>query len=128
MATRIFKDIDLSFAKHPQTSDILLKYDENAIKNSIKNLILTKHYERPFHSEIGSSVSSMLFEIPNPGIVRVIRQEIIDTIENFEPRAEVLDVEILFDRDNYYMMVTITFRIRNTQTPITVQFTLDRTR
>lgn len=128
MATRIFKDIDLSFTKHPQTGDVMGKYDENAIKNAVKNLILTKNYERPFHSEIGSSVNNMLFELPNPGLIAVMKQEIENTITNFEPRVEVLEVEVIFSPDNHYAMITIIFRIRNTQSPITVQFTLDRTR
>jgi phage baseplate assembly protein W len=126
--TRLFSDIDLSFEKNPVTKDIFAKYDDNAIKNSVKNLILTKHYERPFHSEIGSNVNNMLFEHATPAIVAIARQEIIDVINNFEPRVEIIDVEAKFNTDANEMFVRIVFRIRNTQRPITVELTLDRTR
>jgi phage baseplate assembly protein W len=126
--TRLFSDIDLSFAKHPVTGDVLAKYDENAIKNSVKNLILTKHYERKFRSDIGSSVTSLLFELPSPGLVAMLKTEITDTITNFEPRVEVLEVNIGFDNSNHYLYVGIIFKIVNTTTPITLQFTLDRKR
>lgn len=126
--TRLFSDIDLSFQKHPATRDIFAKYDDNAIKNSIKNLILTRHYERPFHSEIGSNANNMLFELAYPAAAAIMRQEITDVINNFEPRVEILNVEVEFKEDSYEAFVRITFRVRNTQSPITVEFTLDRTR
>ena len=128
MVTRTFKDIDLTFNPHPSTGDLVAKYDEQAIKNAVKNLILTRHYERPFHSEIGSSVNSLLFELPSPGLVAILRNEITDVIRNFEPRVELLQVEVGFVPDNHYVEVSITFKIRNTTRPITVQFTLNRTR
>lgn len=126
--TRLFSDIDLSFEKHPFTKDIFGKYDDNAVKSSIKNLILTRHYERPFHSEIGSNVTSLLFENSTPATTALTRQEIADVIANFEPRVEILDIDINYDTDSYNMNVTIIFKIRNTQRPITLEFTLDRTR
>jgi phage baseplate assembly protein W len=126
--TRLFSDVDLSFEKHPATKDIFAKYDDNAIKNSVKNLILTRHYERPFHSEIGSNVNNMLFELATPAVTAIARQEIIDVLNNFEPRAEIIEVEVKFNTDANEMFVRIVFRIRNTQRPITVELTLDRTR
>lgn len=128
MATRIFKDLDLSFTPHPSTGDLIAKYDDEAIKNSVKNLILTRHYERPFHSEIGSSVSALLFDNPNPGIVVLLEREIRDVINNFEPRVEIIDVVVSFVPDNLYISISITFKIRNTNRPIVVQFPLNRTR
>lgn len=126
--TRLFSDIDLSFERHPVSKDIFAKYDDNAIKNSLKNLILTKHYERPFHSEIGSNVNALLFENASPAVTAITRQTIIDVIDNFEPRVEILniDVEFVFDRNE--LLIRIVFKIRNTTRPITVEFTLDRTR
>jgi phage baseplate assembly protein W len=127
MNTRRFSDIDLSFNPHPSTGDLLAKYDDNAIKNSLKNLLLTKHYERPFHSEIGSSINSMMFELPSAGIVAILNQEIRNTIANFEPRVVVLDVSVTFSPDDH-LFVSVIFRIVNTERPITLQFTLNRTR
>lgn len=128
MVTRTFKDLDLTFTPHPSTGDLVAKYDEQAIKNAVKNLVLTRHYERPFHSEIGSSVNNLLFELPSPGLVAILRNEIADVINNFEPRVQVLNIEIGFVPDNYSVDIAITFKIRNTTRPISVQFTLNRTR
>ena len=69
-----------------------------------------------------------MFEIPSPGLVAMLRQEIIDTITNFEPRVAIIDVVVSFNQANHYVFVSITFRIVNTTSPITVQFTLDRKR
>ena len=126
--TRIFSDIDLSFTPHPATGDLVAKYDDAAIKNAVKNLILTKHYEKPFHSEIGSSVSGLLFEIQSPALAVVIKQEIQDVITNFEPRVRVLDIGVTFEPDRHNVSITIIFKIVNTERPITLQFTLDRSR
>lgn len=130
MATlnKTFRDIDLSFKPHPITGDLMAKYDEAAIKTSVKNLILTRHYERPFHSEVGSSVGNLLFELPNPSLVAIIKQEIIDVIQNFEPRVIVQSIEVNFSPDTQYVDVTIQFVIVNTTTPIVLDFTLKRTR
>ena len=105
-----------------------MKYDENAIKNAVKNLVITRHYERPFHSEIGSSINSLLFELPSPGLVVMIQEEIKNTIENFEPRVVLMTIDTKFSPDNLLILVSIVFRIVNTQRPINVQFTLNRTR
>jgi phage baseplate assembly protein W len=125
---RQFSDLDLSFSPHPSTGDLVGKYDETAIKNAVKNLVITRHYERPFHSEIGSNVTKMLFENPTPGVVALLRQEIVDVIKNFEPRVSNLDVDITFSPDSQYIYVTIVFFITNTSRPITIEFALSRTR
>ena len=63
-STRTFSDLDLNFGMHPVTRDVVLKYDDQAIKAAVKNLVLTQNYERPFHSEIGSQIRGLLFEPP----------------------------------------------------------------
>lgn len=126
--TRRFTDIDLTFSPHPNTGDLLVKTDEMAIKNAVKNLILTRHYERPFHSEIGSSISGLLFELPTLGLEAMIQEEIKNTIESFEPRVVLMSIDVRFNPDNYKILIEIIFRIVNTQTPFTVQFTLNKTR
>jgi phage baseplate assembly protein W len=126
--TRTFSDIDLSFNPHPATKDLVAKYDDAAIKTAVKNLILTTHYERPFHSELGSSVKGLLFEIASPALVAIIKQEIANVIQNFEPRVVLLDVQVQFSADENEITITVIFKIVNTERPITLQFTLDRTR
>jgi phage baseplate assembly protein W len=126
--TRIFSDLDLNFNAHPVSGDIVKKYDENAIKQSIKNLILTQNYERPFHSEIGSQIKSLLFELPTSMTSSLIKRQIIDTITNFEPRANILDVTVLLAQENNGIYCTIVFTVLNTTTPISVDLFLERTR
>lgn len=126
--TRIFSDLDLNFNAHPVSGDIVKKYDENAIKQSIKNLILTQNYERPFHSEIGSQIKSLLFELPTSMTASLVKRQIMDTITNFEPRANILDVTVLLSPDNNGIYCTIVFTIINTATPISVDLFLERTR
>jgi len=126
--TRTFSDFDLNFIANPATGDIAKKYDENAIKQSIKNLVMTNHYERPFHPEIGSQVTALLFEPYTPMLSSMVQRAIIQTIENFEPRVKLISVDVNMNPDNNTVYVSITFRIINTQVPLTVDFTLLRTR
>ncbi len=125
---RIFSDLDLNFTAHPVTKDIVRKYDDNAIKQSLKNLILTSNYERPFHSEIGSQVRSLLFEPASPMLAVSMRKAIFDLVNNFEPRVELIDVVVDFNPDGNTFYVTITFKIVNTERPLTLDLVLERTR
>lgn len=126
--TRVFSDLDLNFIANPVTGDVSKKYDEYAIKQSVKNLILTNHYERPFHPEIGSQISALLFEPFNPLLDVMLQRAIVYTIENFEPRVKLLNVDIGLIPDNNAIQVSITFKIVNTEQPLTVDLTLQRTR
>lgn len=127
-STRVFSDLDFNFTAHPVTGDVARRYDENAVKTAVKNLVLTANYERPFHSEIGSPVRALLFEPPSPLLNVSLRRAIIDLINNFEPRAEIIDVEVFDDIDNNSVAVTITFKLVNTSTPIVLDVVLERTR
>lgn len=126
--TRNFSDLDLNFTAHPVTKDIVLRYDENAIKTSLKNLIMTSNFERPFHSEIGSPIKRLLFEPATPMLAVVMKRAIVDTVNNFEPRVELLDVDVYVGEDSNAIRVTIEFKIRNTERPLSLDIVLERTR
>ena len=126
--TRIFSDLDLSFIKNETTADIYKKYDESAIKQSLKNLILTSNYERPFHPEIGCQIKKLLFEPFSPLLKAMLETEITNTILNFEPRVNLLQVVVRLNPDNNSVFVSLIFKIVNTERPLTVEFTLQRTR
>jgi phage baseplate assembly protein W len=126
--TRLFSDIDLNFTAHPVTKDIVRRFDENAVKSSLKNLVLTSNYERPFHSEIGSPVRALMFEPFSPMFVAAMRKSITDMIDNFEPRVVVTDVIVNYLPDNNAIEVIIEFRIVNTERPLTLSLVLERTR
>ncbi|NBP55012.1 hypothetical protein EBU71_00440 [bacterium] len=126
--SRTFIDLDLNFTAHPVNGDISRKYDETAVKQSIKNLVLTRNYERPFHSEIGSQVRALLFEPATPMTKALLKRSIVDVIRNFEPRADLIDVIVNIRPDENYVDVKIIFKIINTFTPIELNLTLERTR
>lgn len=126
--TRTFSDLDFNFMANPVTGDITRKFDENAIKQSVKNLIMTQNYERPFHSEIGSPVRGLLFEPATPMLSIMMKQAIIDTITNFEPRVKLIDVIVTLSPDNNELYVSIEFVIVNTTTPLSLNLVLERTR
>lgn len=126
--TRIFSDLDLNFTPHPVTGDLVRKYDDNAIKQSIKNLIMTRHYERPFHSELGSQIRELLFDMITPVTAMMVRRTIIDLISNFEPRVKLLGVDVIPSEENNSLYVSITFKIVNTEAPLSLEFLLERTR
>jgi phage baseplate assembly protein W len=128
MTTKTFSDIDLSFQAHPTTGDLLAKYDENAIKNSLRNLILTKHFERPFRSAIGSNINALLFELEGPPLAALLEKDIINVIENFEPRVDVLQVDVENASEKNALNATIYFKIKNTFKPIQLDLILRRTR
>jgi phage baseplate assembly protein W len=127
-STRLFSDIDLNFTAHPVTKDITRRFDENSIKASIKNLLLTRNFERPFHSEIGSPIRALMFELPGPMFDVMLQRAIIDVINNFEPRVEIIDVLVNDASDLNAVYVTLEFKIVNTERPITLDLALERTR
>lgn len=107
----VHTDLDLSFTANPVTGDINAVKDIEAIKRSVKNLILTNFQERPFQPEIGSGVRGLLFELADPITMHDIKQAIARTIKNFEPRVNLIDVSVSDDLDNNAYNVDITFQI-----------------
>jgi phage baseplate assembly protein W len=126
--TRTFSDLDLNFTAHPVTQDITRRYDENSVKTSLKNLILTSNYERPFHSEIGTPIKRLLFEPAGPMLEVMIQKAIEDTVYNFEPRVELLDVEVNTMQDENSVYITINYKLVNTERPLSLDLVLERTR
>lgn len=126
--TRTFTDLDFNFMVHPRTGDVSTRSDEEAVKQSIRNLILTKNYERPFRSHIGCQVNRLLFEPMSPLLSTMIERSIADAINNFEPRAVLLGVNVAFSPQNNDAYITVTFKLINTQTPIAINLILERTR
>jgi phage baseplate assembly protein W len=126
--TRTYQDLDLNFEAHPITGDVTKKKGDRAVIASIKNLILTNHYERPFNPAIGSNVRRMLFEPMDSQTTVLIREEIINTITNYEPRATLEEVIVSPNYDGNRYDITITFSILNRPEPVTVSLFLERIR
>jgi phage baseplate assembly protein W len=123
-----YSDLDLNFVIHPVKKDINILTSEMAVINSIKNLILTNHYERPFQPQIGSNVRRMLFENMDNITAITIENEIKQTIANFEPRASVSKIYVIADYENNGFKVVLNFFVINRTTPITINFFLERIR
>ena len=127
-STRSFKDLDLNFTIHPIRKDINTHKNEYAIINSVKNLVLTNHYERPFQPENGSNIRRLLFENVDTVTAAQIEREITETVENFESRVQVSKVTAAADPDNNGYKVTLEFFVINNANPITINFFLERIR
>ena len=115
---RQYTDLDLFFGKKSTSKDISKVTDIQAVKRSIRNLVLTNHYEKPFHPEIGSGVRGILFEPMTPLTAYVITQQIEIVIENFEPRASLMSVHAKPDLDRNSYECTIEFYVKNTPTEL----------
>ena len=125
---RTFADIDFNFQAHPATGDLVRVYDLNSIKQSIKTLVLTEFYGRPFHPEIGSSVAGLLFEQDTPLLKFAIEQSIRAVIENHEPRAEVIAVSAVFEDNTNTYYVEVDYFTKGMMIPVTVDLVLERAR
>lgn len=93
-------DIDFSFKKHPLTGDLSTKRGSSALKQSIRNLVLTNYYERGFNVEVGSNLNASLFENVTLLTMQQLRDNITNCLNNFEPDCEVLEVEVEDNDDN----------------------------
>ena len=125
---RQYSDLDLNFTIHPVKKDINRNIGEMAVINSVKNLILTNHYERPFQPDIGSNVRRLLFENLDNITATSIESEIRQTILNYEPRVNISKLNVVADYDNNGFNVLMQFFIANRTTPITINFFLERIR
>jgi phage baseplate assembly protein W len=121
-----FVDLDLNFDKHPVSSDVSKKVNASAIINAVKSLCLTRKYERPFHPEISSQVSDLLFEPLNPNTTETLKRTILYVIQNFEPRVEVLLIDVEDMPDMSSIKVLIVFRMIGAIDTIKTQFFLQR--
>ena len=123
-----YSDLDLTFTMHPVKKDIVLSVDDQAVIRAVRNLIMTNHYERPFHPEIGSNVRRMLFEPISPLTANHLQREIEDTIKNYEPRVKLQQVVVQVEPDKNYYSAIIKFFINNRTEPTTLNLVLQRLR
>lgn len=123
-----YTDIDLDFRKHPTTKDVMMKTGDEAIKRSIRNLIFTNFYDRPFQSYIGSNVRGLLFENITPFTAVLIKTAVEQTINNFEKRVRLMSVDVDADNDNNGFNVRLQYIILNRELPITTSLFLERIR
>lgn len=128
LPTRKYKDLDLSFRVHPKTKDLVYIKDDEAIKRSIRNIVLTNYYERHFDDTFGTPVKSELFELMSFFSAVNIQTAIEMAIQNFEPRAELQNVIVIPSEEENGYDITIVFNIKNQLSPIIIDFFLERIR
>ena len=124
----VYSDIDLAFLSHPITGKLTRKINREAVKQSVKSLIMTDYYERPFKSDIGCGIRALLFENFHPAITQQMEDAIREVISNYEPRASIRNVHIVGKPDSNELNVTVVFFTRNDPTPITLDVLLERVR
>ena len=127
-SVRNFRDLDLNFAIHPITKDVNVYKAEYAVINSVKNLILTNHFERPFQPEIGSNIRRLLFEPVDVILAAQLEREIEETVNNFEPRVQVSSIIATPAVDENGYKVIMEFFVINNPDPIKINFFLERIR
>ena len=115
---RQYVDLDLFFGKKTSNRDISDVTDIQAVKRSIRNLVLLNSFEKPFHPEIASGVRDMLFELMTPVTAALLSRQVQDVIENFEPRARLVGVRAIPDYDKNSYSVTVEFYVVNTPTEL----------
>ena len=124
----IFSDIDLGFFAHPITGNLSKKTNRDAVKQSVKSLILTDYYERPFKPNIGCGIRYYLFELFSPAIKQQMESAIRETIANHEPRADVVEVLVEEKQDMHALVVSVAFMIINDPNPVVLDVILERVR
>lgn len=123
-----YKDFKINFDVHPITGDITRNTNEDAIIRSIKNLLFTDYYERPFNPRIGAGLKEFLFENIDVVTALSIKERIETTIENYEPRARLEFVEVVADPDYNKYNAKIVFTTINNPAPVTFNVLLYRVR
>ena len=122
-----YSDIDLLFDKKP-SGDIDKKQEAAAVKQAVKNIVSTNRYEKPFNMTFGSNITGMLFELAHSQMDRSIAQDIRSTLHKYEPRAKIMDINIVSNPDAYSLRVRLTFRILTTGEVIDLETTISRLR
>lgn len=127
----VYSDFNVNFNVHPVKQDLTRLVNEDAVLRSIKNIVQTDHYERPFRPLFGANIKKYLFEQLTPITLQLIKSQIVSALANYEPRANIIDVVVSSSSsDNNSVEITITFSTINNLRPVTATITLalDRVR
>jgi phage baseplate assembly protein W len=123
-----YRDLDLDFLPHPTTGDVMKKVGVEALKRSIRNLVLTNYYDRPFRGGIGSNAQKLLFNNIEPLTATFLQDAIEEVVRNFEPRVSILSVAVQADPDQNGYVASISFTIKNNSLPVQFSLFLERIR
>ena len=127
-SNRIYSDLNLSFTKNPATKDVAKLFDVQAIKRSVKNIILTNNYERPFNSDFGCNLRGFSFENITEPLLVVIKDRVSMAIEKYVPRVSVEDVVVQSEDGSNGISIMVSFKINGVEQPVSVSTFLQRVR
>jgi phage baseplate assembly protein W len=128
ITNHLYSDLDLTFLPNPVTGDVSMKYDEQAVIRSIRNLLNTNLYDKPFQPDVGSTINQLLFENISPITATLIQNEIIRTITNYEPRATINTINVTALPNSNQFNVSLSVFVGNQTTPTAFNLLLTRTR
>lgn len=122
-----FLDLDLSFSPRP-SGDLYKKNDAAAVKQAVKNLLLTNITEKPFNSQFGGNLNDFLFELDTSTDANLLASRIVECVELYEPRARIIDIDINLFPDNNEVKITVAFQVVSTSELVTLDLSLTRLR
>jgi phage baseplate assembly protein W len=125
---KIYSDLDLTFNRLPVTNDVALSYDDQAVIRSVRNLLLTNFYERPFQPSLGSNLGLILFEMSDGITSSILEKEVRNVIKNYEPRVTINQITITPSPDDNSFNLAMSFFIGNNTRATTVNMLLQRSR
>ena len=125
---KVYSDLDLTFKSLPVTNDVALRYDDQSVIASVRNLLLTNFYERPFQPKLGSNINSILFEMADGITANIVENEIKNVISNYEPRVKINQLTVTPSEDENSFNLFMSFFIGNNTRATTVNMLLQRSR
>lgn len=127
VSKNLWRDLDLLFRVHPVTRDVVTRTDVEAVKRSVRNIVLTNKYERPFKPNFGTSLRELLFELNTSRQLKKVQRRIKETLEKTEPRITNVSV-LLSNNDSHEVNITIVYDIKNSIRNQEQEFTVTRAR
>ena len=124
---KLYSDIDLLFERRP-SGDIYKKTDADAVKQSVKNIVSTNRYEKPFEIFYGANITGMLFELADAGMGTHIEDQIKSALEQYEPRAKIINIDVNSNPDRNSLQVELLFRVTSTEQEVELETTVSRLR
>lgn len=124
----VYSDLDLAFIAHPVTGQLTRKTNRDAVRQSVKSLVLTSFYERPFKPEVGCSMRNYLFELFSPAVKQQMENSIREVIENHEPRASIIELLVEERPDLNALTVSVAFFVLSDPDPVVLDIILERVR
>lgn len=124
----LYSDFFTDFETYETSRDVARLINEDAVKNSIRNLLLTNRGDRLFNNSLGSDIRGLLFENAGPATEQLVSDYVRKTIENYEPRANILDIIVNLDVDEHQAQVSIIFSVINNSEPVVLELVLNRIR